>query len=178
MTATLTTILISALTSGVVALGLEWLVKPRLEARKAILLDLHRKRHMFMRNMMVILTEISKWSDYEDPKGIREPVRQRLNDDRRKALRRVDEAIQAMNDDVTDLALSHPTRHNKNLIAGYIFAVYVLNMSNRNSAEKWRKIQELTELAYNWRSARFWKFRTRMTPMLKLIALLKEYSAD
>jgi hypothetical protein len=172
-----TTILVSALTSGVVTLGLEWLVKPRLEARKLVLLDLHQKRHLFMRNMMAILADISKWSGYEDPEGISEPVRQRLNDDRRKAIRRIDDAIQAMNDDATNLALSHPTRHNKNLIAGYIFAVYFINVSNRSTTEKWQKIQELTELTYNWRFARFWKFRTRMKAMFNLMALLKDYSA-
>lgn len=83
----------------------------------------------------------------------------------------------AMDDDATDLTLSHPTRHNQRLVAGYIFVGYLINVSNRARAEKWQKIRELTELTYNWRFARFWKFRTRIKSMTSLMTLLKKYSA-
>ncbi len=41
------TVLVSALTSGLVALGIEWLAKPRLEAREERLLRLHCARQAF-----------------------------------------------------------------------------------------------------------------------------------
>lgn len=121
MADTINTIIVSALTSGVVALGLEWLIKPRLEARKSVFVDTYRRRDIFRRNMMTILLEISKWSNYEEPRGISEPFRQRLNEDRMKAIQRIDDAIRTMNDDINYLAFSHVGRRIPKLIARYIF---------------------------------------------------------
>lgn len=179
MTDTVNTVLVSALTSGVVALGLEWLVKPRLEGRKAVFIESYRKREMFRRNMMTILLDIAKWSNFEEPSGLAEPVRQRLNDDRRKAIQRIDDIIQGMNnDDVADVALSHLGQRIPKLIARYIFVVYVVQLSNRSRADKWKIIKELTELAYNWLFARFWRFRTRTKAMFSLIAALEKYAPE
>lgn len=175
MTSTVSTVIVSALTSGVVALGLEWLVKPRLEARKTVFLELYRKREMFRSNMMTILLNIAKWSNFEEPAGLAEPVRQRLNEDRRNAIQRIDDAIRAMNNDVGDVALSHLGQRIQKLIAGYISAVYLVQLSDRSRTEKWKIIGNLTELAYNWRFARYWRFGTRTKAMFTLIRELDKY---
>jgi hypothetical protein len=178
MADTVTTVLVSVLTSGVVTLGLEWLVKPRLEARKSVFIDTYRKRDMFRRHMMTILLEISKWSNYEEPKGMAEPFRQRVNEDRRRAIQRIDDAIRAMNDDINDLAFSHAGHRIPKLISRYIFAVYVVQLSSRSRADKWKVIKELTELAYNWLFIRSWRVRTRIKAMFGLTAALEKYAPE
>ncbi len=127
---------------------------------------------------MTVLLEISKWANYEEPKEISEPFRQRINEDRRKGIQRIDDAIRAMNDDVGDLALSHVGHRIPQLIGRYIFAVYAIQLSSRPRADKWKIVKELTELAYNWLFIRSWRVRTRIKAMFGLIAALEKYAPE
>jgi phospholipase/lecithinase/hemolysin len=75
-----------------------------------------------------------------------------------------------MNDEVVDLSLTHPTQRIQQLIAGYIYAVYLVQISARPQAEKWKIIKELTELGYDWRSAgHIMVSRARLTASLALV---------
>jgi hypothetical protein len=56
--------LISTLTAGFVALGIERLAKPHLEPRKEGLLDLHRKRRQFDADVLFIVLASSAWLKY------------------------------------------------------------------------------------------------------------------
>ncbi|MEV0286309.1 MULTISPECIES: hypothetical protein [unclassified Kribbella] len=54
------TVIVSALTSAAVALGVDWTVKPRLEARKERLLAAHRARSTVLRCLTIILVAAAK----------------------------------------------------------------------------------------------------------------------
>jgi hypothetical protein len=47
----------------VVALGIEWLAKPRLEARKERILQLHRVRRTFEADVLAVLANSAKLSE-------------------------------------------------------------------------------------------------------------------
>jgi len=58
------TVAVSAAVSGLVALGIEYAAKPRLEARKEELLELHRRRRELKAMLLKIMTLSAMWAPY------------------------------------------------------------------------------------------------------------------
>ena len=167
------TVLIAALTSGVVALGIEWLFKPRLEARKERLLELHRKRRTFATQMITIMTTIAKWSAVEPrPGGMSDAFADRLARDRETAEQQLENITKAMNDEIFDVAAAYATQRIRNLVIRYIFMVRLVLLSDRSQVEQWSILQSLTQPAYTWLFRRSWRFISRSKAMLQLIRTL------
>ncbi len=60
MDSVIVTVAISALVSGVVALGIEWAAKPRLDARKEYILERYRVQRELEGNLLTIMMITSK----------------------------------------------------------------------------------------------------------------------
>ncbi|MGW3959121.1 hypothetical protein ACWED2_04815 [Amycolatopsis sp. NPDC005003] len=176
MTATLTTILISALTSGVVALGVEWLFKPRLEARKERLLELHRKRRTFEAQMTTILVNIAKWSALELPAGMSETVASRLAEDRAAAVLQIEEIAAAMNLEIFDVVFAYPAQRIRDIIIRYVYAIWLVQQSDRTQDEKWEIFLDLTQAAHTWLFSRYWRAPSRTKAMFHLMKSLDTLS--
>lgn len=177
MPGALSTVLIAALTSGVVAFGIEWLFKPRLEARKERLLELHRKRRAFESQMTTIMVNIAKWSAVELPGRLPENVASRLMRDKTAAEQQVDAAISAMNEDIFDVVFAYATQRIRNLIIRYIFVVRLVLLSDRAQPDRWSILLDLTQSAHAWLFSRFWRFRSRWKALFHLMKALDELSA-
>ncbi|WP_326955124.1 hypothetical protein [Amycolatopsis sp. NBC_01286] len=178
MTTTLSTILVSALTSGVVALGIEWLFKPRLEARKERLLELHRKRRAFEAQMASVLVNTAKWAGLGMPDSMSETVAARLADDKETAGRQIEEAAAAMNNELYDVAAAYPTRRIRDIIIRYIFAMWLVQQSDRTQEVKWEIFADLTQAAHTWLFSRAWRVRSRARAMFHLMKALDELSGN
>jgi hypothetical protein len=171
------TILTAALTSGVVTLGIEWLFKPRLEARKERLLELHRKRHTFEAQMATILINIAKWSALELPDGLSETVSARLAEDKDAAEQKIESVAAAMNDEIFDVTFAYATKRIRDLIIRYIFAVRLVQQSDRTQEEKWAILLDLTQAAHTWLFSRLWRARSRGKAMFHLVKALDALTA-
>lgn len=176
MTETLSTVVVAALTSGTVALGVEWVFKPRLEARKERLLEFHRKRRTFSSQMTTIMVNIAKWSGRDLPNERPDTVIVLLTQDREAAGRTIDAAIEGMNDDAIEIAapFAAPIRY---LVLRYIFNARMIQLSDRTLADKWGILRELTEDAHTWLFGGVWRFRTRGNAMHRLTRALDDLEA-
>jgi hypothetical protein len=90
-------ILIPALVSALVALGVEWLAKPTLEARKARILDEHARRRAPLRTCRMILVKLGALRVRVDSAAV---VMETKDD-----LRRLTKTMQ---DEIVDVALDLP----------------------------------------------------------------------
>ncbi|KAA9164966.1 hypothetical protein FPZ12_006865 [Amycolatopsis acidicola] len=169
------TVLVSALTSGAVALGIEWLAKPRLEARKDRLLDLHRKRRSFGNQMTTIMLNAAKWDDLDLGVDMPESARKRLREERREADGRIEDAIRKMNAETVDVVFSYAGKRIKETIIGYIFLMQMLMISDRTQAEKRKILLEVTGAAHTWLFSRVWHYKARTKAFLTLMTLLRKY---
>lgn len=174
MPQTLSTIVVAALTSGTVTLGIEWVFKPRLEARKERLLEHHRKRRTFASQMHTIMVNIAKWSSLDLPSERPDTVTMLLTQDREAAERRIDAAITAMNDDAFDIVTPYATQRIRDLVLRYIFNTRMIQLSDRTRADKWTLLQILTQDTHTWLFGGTWRFWSRGKAMLHLMKTLDD----
>jgi hypothetical protein len=151
---TLSYILVSALTSAVVALGIEWLAKPRLEARKERLLSARRARFTFESRLLRIEVIAAMWKDLPpNPAPRASPgERERLRAELSRGMAEVDGITRELVDEVGSYALTYvgwnvpggvgpvPT-----LITRYVTLARGLVISDRTSNEKLRLLHDMTE---------------------------------
>ena len=97
-------VLISALTSAVVALGIEWIAKPRMDARKERILEDHRSRLRFEAWLLRITVMSATWEQFEMPPGASDETRSTLENEQARALRQLDEITQSSTDDLGSYA--------------------------------------------------------------------------
>jgi hypothetical protein len=161
MSDTLTTVLVSALTSGAVALGTEWAFKPRTEARKERLLELHRKRRELGRHMMTILTNAAKWASLD----MDDTTKAQLAGEISRSDQAIEYATRTMNDELDEIAFSYTTRRIKNSVVGYIFAVRMVQISGRIRTDKLQLLKDITEPAH------VWLFGSRWRPVARVLAM-------
>jgi len=99
-----TSVLVSAFTSTLVALAVEWMAKPRLEARKEQLLALHRGRRTFEKNLHIILGNAAKLATgaaHGIPRGTEEELRRAIRAEADRAASHVEAATKDMSDNGT-----------------------------------------------------------------------------
>jgi hypothetical protein len=82
-------VLVSALTSAVVALGVEWLAKPQLEARKERILARYRAMAEVKRLLASIMLDASTLSSARMPSGLNEERRRAWRDEYQRISERV-----------------------------------------------------------------------------------------
>lgn len=96
--------LISAVTSGLVALGVEWLAKPRLEARKERILAKRRAEDEIIRQLLRIQENSIRLSKYPSMKGMTSSEQTKLRSVYEEFIGRIREATGTLDGAVTDLA--------------------------------------------------------------------------
>jgi hypothetical protein len=168
------TVAVSALTSGVVALGIEYVAKPRLEARKEELLELHRRRRELKAMLLKIMTLSAMWGPYA-ARGASE-----LDSEMARAREHLDSMTRQLWDDIEWYAGSFPSLTvrgqppARDLVIKYIFSARAVFLSDLPEAEKLRILGEITEplqvgLSNRWPG-------TRARAFVKLPAVLDKYA--
>jgi hypothetical protein len=148
-----TSVLVSALTSAFVTLAVEWLAKPRLEARKERLLTLHRGRRTFEKNLLIILGNAAKLATgaaHGIPRGTEEELRRAIRGEADRAAAQIEAATKDMSDNLMDYVLTYATDRIRNLIIRYVFTARVIAISTRTQVEKAEILKEITTPINTW----------------------------
>jgi hypothetical protein len=95
--------LISAGTSGTVALGIEWLAKPRLEARKDRILARRHAESEIQRQLMRIRESSARLADYPSTKGANSSQQAQVRKIYDEFSERIRKAITALDEAMTDI---------------------------------------------------------------------------
>lgn len=111
--------LISACTSGVVALGIEWLAKPRLEARKERLLARNRALAEIRRQLGRILELSIRLSKYPRMSGLDSERQAEMRRPYNEYIERARTSINALDEAISDLSPELP-RGFYSLFTGYL----------------------------------------------------------
>jgi hypothetical protein len=174
------TVLVSALTSGVVALGIEWLAKPRLEARKERLLQVHRARQTFQANVVRLLADsvrVSTAAALPLPRDLKAEVRRAARGEVSRAAQRIDDATKEMADKLEDYALSYGTARARDLVVGYVAVARGVQLSDRTQVEKAEILREISA-PLNTLLFGGWRFRSRYRALMELPAVLGKYDPE
>jgi hypothetical protein len=139
----LSNVLVSALTSGFVALGVEWLAKPRLEARKERILRRHRAVGEIQRCLSSILVSAAKLQGSRMPKDLRGENRAAWLKEFREAEELVQASAKNLEDSLLDAALTLPSRIVRvlSVYRGFVTGVAI---SDKTMEEKGRLLNEHT----------------------------------
>ncbi len=160
---TLANVAVSALTSAVVALGVEWLAKPRLEARKERLLHRHRASADVRRQLDTILFDAGKLLHIRMPAGLKEDQRAIYVRELRETSDEILTATRALEDAQLDV-MSVTSDHNIELLASYVGFVRGVMRSERTWTEKGDMIWTCTPIVMDvlggrGQSALYWMRR-------------------
>lgn len=139
----MSTILVSVITSSVVALGIEWLAKPRLEARKEKILERYRALVQVGRLLASIMTMASKLSNSSFPSGLNELSRRALREEYERTNENIVSAIRSLEEATLAVALFMNGRIHAVLISyvGYSLGVA---LSDATWMDKGTKLVECT----------------------------------
>jgi hypothetical protein len=168
----------TVLTSAFVTLAIEWLAKPRLEARKENILALHRGRRTFHTNLLTILSNSAKLATgaaHEIPRSTKEDLRRSIRAEADRAATRIDSATQDMSDNVTDYVSTYATERIRNLILRYVFTARAIAISTRTQVEKSDILKEITIPIHTWLFAR-WRLASRARAFTELPKVLDKYT--
>lgn len=149
------TVLVSASVSGLVALSIEYAAKPRLEARKEELLELHRRRRELKAMLLKIMTLSAIWAPYADTRA------SQLDSEMSRALEQLDEITRHLWDDVEWYAgnfsplrvLGRPAP--RDLVIQYVLGARAIYLSDMSLVDKLQILGKITEplqvgLAGHW----------------------------
>jgi hypothetical protein len=181
---TLTTVLVSALVSGGVAVGLEMVAKPRLEARKDRILAASKGRADFERRLLRLEIVCGLWETFEYPSGISMKGRQLIASEKKRSFSQVEDITRGLVDDLGFYALTYLgvnlpglKASTPELISRYVFAVRAISLSSRPPEVKARSIRPLTEAIRLALFGSKWHLRARINALHRLPGLLREVSA-
>jgi len=139
------TVAVAAAVSGLVALGIEYAAKPRLEARKEELLELHRRRRELKAMLLKIMTLSAMWGPYAAG-GASE-----LDGEMARALGQLDDMTRKLFDDVEWYAGTFSSLMVKgrpplrDLVIRYIFAARAVYLSEMPREDMLRILGEMSE---------------------------------
>jgi hypothetical protein len=139
------TVLVSAAVSGLVALAIEYAAKPRLEARKEELLELHRRRRELKAMLLKINTLAAMWAPYVDAHA------SELDSEMSRALEQLDQMTCKLWDDIEWYAgtfsslqvFNRPSL--QNLVIQYILGARAIYLSDMPRPDKLRILGEISE---------------------------------
>jgi hypothetical protein len=171
------TILTAAITSAFVSLGIEWAAKPRLEARKERILQGHRAREAFRRDVIQVSVRAAKLNQ-PWPRSGTEEQRRALRDEKQRIYEQMEAATQTIADTVADYCLTYPTARIRNLISWYAAVVHGIVISDRTQADQAAIVRELSESLYDMLFVRWWHLLHRERQMRELKTVLQKYAPD
>jgi hypothetical protein len=174
------TVFIAALTSGLVALGIEWLAKPRLEARKERLLHLHRARQTFQANVVRLLADwarVSAAAALPLPRDLKSEVRRAARGEVNRAVQRIDYVTKEMADKLEDYALTYGTASVRDLVLEYVAVARGVQLSDRTQVEKAEILKEISAPLHTVLFGR-WRFVSRWRALTDLPKAMAKYDPD
>lgn len=139
------TILVSASVSGLVALAIEYVAKPRLEARKEELLELHRRRRELKAMLLKMTTLSAMWAPHAAAHA------SELDSEMARALDQLDQITRQLWDDIEWYAgtfssvrvIGRPSL--QDLLIQYIFGARAIYLSKIPQADKLRILGAISE---------------------------------
>lgn len=168
------TVLVSAITSGIITLALEALLKPRLDARREIVGAAHRHRREFSEHLVTIAVACGKWTNYRKPPGLTRDASSRLREEMNRDANAVDEATRHMSDNAANIALGYATSRIRELVGRYIATARGIELSDRPFQEKAELLGQITGPAHDWLFARRWRVVTVVKAHMELMRLLDD----
>ncbi|WP_406388286.1 hypothetical protein [Streptomyces sp. NBC_00887] len=155
------TIMIALATALVTTVGTGWLVMPRLEARKRRIMDAHQARDRFLATMLRILSASGRLQKFEAPNpddAAWTPVmRERVEAERARWVKQLDEATEWMVDNVETYAVSWPTDFLRGLIGTYVPYARAVMISEREDDRKAELLEWLTTPVWEVFGSRGWQ---------------------
>jgi hypothetical protein len=180
---TVSTILTSAAVSGAVAIGIEWIVKPRMDARKERILNDIGSRRKFENNLLRLRIASGMWARYEYPPNMSEEAKGIIDAERERAFQQIGDATRDLIDDLGFYALTYVgvriPRLNTTIpemISRYAFAVRGVYLSKRAYKDKAQIIEELTMPIYAYLFGKRWHPVRRTKAMLEIPNVLDKYA--
>jgi hypothetical protein len=163
------TVLVSALVSALAALGIEYAAKPRIEARKELLLEGYRRRRELLGHLDTISMIAGSWSELSA--GERDRQWQRLA---------------AMTESMFDNAWLYATSYRRvfrqfgrpsafDLIGSYVYTARGVFLADRPRAEVVGALGELTGPLSALLSAG-WRVRARLRALSQMSAVLAKHT--
>jgi hypothetical protein len=137
------TILISAATSGFVTLAIEWLAKPRLEARKERILAAHRARRQLSEAMLTIGVAAARLNRQRLPSDMPVEQRRSLLADEQRAADSIDRLTLDLVERLGEFAGTYAW-HGRDLVIKYVSVMRGVVLSSRSRAEKAQIVIECT----------------------------------
>lgn len=174
------TILVSAITSALVTLAIEWLAKPRLEARKERILALHHARRVFEKNVVTVLGNSAKLSTdaaSQLPRDISVELHRTIREEINRSATRVEDTTREMVDNLADYLLTYPTDRTRNLISRYVYIARGIAMSSRTQVEKGEILKEIMGPLYTWLFVRR-RPVSRVRAVLEIPKILDKYDGS
>jgi hypothetical protein len=181
---TVSTVLVSALVSGGVAIGFQVVAMPRLGARNERILTDFRNRRQFESNLLRLRVTCGMWANYEYPPDPSDEVREKIDAERERQLQRMDEVSKDLVDDLgfyalTYLGMNLPKldTNTPTLISRYVFTVRRAMLSSRTPEAKATIVYELTEPMHNFLFGGRWHPVKRAKAPLTLLEVLGKYES-
>lgn len=184
MNTVVSTVLISALVSGVVAIGIELVAKPRMDARKERILNDHRNRRKFEDNLLRLRVMSGMWTESDYPENLTVEQRERVEGEIERTIQRMDDVTREMVDDLGFYALTYlnvriprvDTTMPK-LISRYAYAVRGVQLSERSFKVKAKILHELTVPIHTYLFGSKWHPSRRINALVELPKLLDKYTS-
>lgn len=168
---TFETVLISACTSAGVALAVEWAAKPRLEARKERILEVHRSRREVIRALRTITT-LGGQLEYELPAGMDGAARAlaiRHLEDRRADAARIGRELET---DATGFYMSLRNVRARAVLSLMTGVVQGIAISGKPRQQAGRELSASSGPVLDYFARPWWQPRSRRAALRKAEAIL------
>ncbi|MFG3071907.1 hypothetical protein [[Kitasatospora] papulosa] len=142
------TVALALVTALVTTVGTQWLVVPRLEARKRRIMDVHQARDRFLTEMRHIMGASARLQGHEAP-APDDPawapvMHERIAAGRARWVKQLDDATEWLVDNVELYAPSWPTDFLRNMISTYVSNAWAVMLSEREDTRKAVLLSQLT----------------------------------
>jgi hypothetical protein len=174
---TSSTVLVSAVTSGFVTLAIEWLAKPRLEARKERILAAHRARRQLSDALLSIGVAAARLSRARLPRDMPAAQRQALLAEEQRAADSIDRLTADMVERLGEFAGTYAW-HGRDLVIKYTGVMRGVVLSDRSRAEKAQVVIDCTGPMATFLFGSGLRPIGRVRALLKVQALLARYGGD
>jgi hypothetical protein len=97
---TVSNLVSSAVVAGVVTIGLEWVAKPRMDARKERILETIRSSRKFENNLLKLEVTAGMWAQHQYPPNATRATKEAIDVERQRAFQQIDDTTREMVDDL------------------------------------------------------------------------------
>lgn len=182
--ATFETIAVSLVTSLAGTFATMWFLQPRLEARKARILEAHAAREQFSASVLTVQGACGRLQNLrlDEQPQLSDVMRERLDAERERWLVQIDDATRWMVDNAASFGPGWPMELLRNLVSDYVGHARMVWISER---EEMRRLAYLADLSAAVRDALFthvWHRARHFAPSVQrlqeLVAVLQAEGSE